>query len=178
MWTKRSFSNKYITKALKSIVDVAFQFLPKETTFESNQNFDNNVGIDLENPVYSDSETTDTFNSMLRSNSREINERNRVSTRSDIELEKIIFLELIKNKNIGGHSTTSFWNKFKSQLPLLSSVARQLLNIPSSGACIERFFSICGVICTQRRGNMSTDMIIKRSMLKVNLDILTEFTNK
>ena len=49
-----------------------------------------------------------------------------------------------------------------------------MLNIPSSSASIERFFSICGVICTQRRGNMDPDTIIKRSMLKVNVTLLEE----
>ena len=45
-----------------------------------------------------------------------------------------------------------------------------LLNIQSS-AFIERFFSICGVVCTRRATNMKADLIIKRSMLKSNIDI-------
>ena len=179
LWTKRSFSIEYIQKALRSIVKVASEFLPKENTFDSQQNSNNDVGVDLQNPVYSqEDDSIDTYTQMPRSDSGELNNFNSTSTRTDLESEKVKFLQLIKEKDIGSHSTKSFWNHYKAQLPLLSCVARQLLNIPSSSASIERFFSICGVICTQRRGNMSADMIITRSMLKVNLNLLTEHSSK
>ena len=57
-------------------------------------------------------------------------------------------------------------------------VNRKLLCIPSTSASIERFFSNCGVICATRRGNMSHYMIIKRSLLKVDLHLLEKNTNK
>lgn len=180
-WTKRSFSAKYIRQALNSLVDVAVEFLPKENSFECESTDENGInvaGVDLNNPVFSQEESQDTYAQMLRSSSVDLNEINRVSSRSDLESEKAIFLNLIKDKCISANSTTSFWKRFQSKLPNLSIVARQLLNIPASSAFIERFFSICGVVCTQRRGRMDEDMIIKRSMLKVNLDLLTSFTEK
>ena len=47
-----------------------------------------------------------------------------------------------------------------------------LLNIPSSRAFIERFFSICGAICNKRSGNYSDDMIILKSFSKANMNTL------
>ena len=65
-----------------------------------------------------------------------------------------------------------FWNSFNNQMPNLTELALILLNIPSSSAFIERVFSIPWAICEQRRGNMSDSLIIHRSMLKTNLDIV------
>ena len=47
--------------------------------------------------------------------------------------------------------------------------ALRLLSIPASSAFFERFFSICGTVCTKRNGNMGDDLLIKRSFLKSNL---------
>ena len=113
---------------------------------------------------------------MLRSNSGEFNLNDSEDLKAELEIEKRNFLNLVKEKDISSHSSYSFWNHYQTKLPLLSEAARKILNIAASSASIERFFSICGVVCTQRRGNMSPDMIIKRSMLKVNLQLLEEST--
>ena len=42
-----------------------------------------------------------------------------------------------------------FWSSNSSKLPILCSLSRILLNISSSSAFIERFFSISGIICKQ-----------------------------
>ncbi len=47
------------------------------------------------------------------------------------------------------------------------------LRIESSSALIERFFSICGVVCTRRETIMKADLLIKRSM-KSNMHILAQ----
>ena len=59
------------------------------------------------------------------------------------------------------------------KFPMLYKLALVLLNIQSSSAFIERFFSICGVFCTRRATNMKADLLIKRSMMKSNMHILT-----
>ena len=63
-------------------------------------------------------------------------------------------------------------------MPLLAKLAVILSNIPSSSAYIERFYRICGNVCKQRAGNMSSDTIINRSVLKANIDILNEIAEK
>ena len=49
-------------------------------------------------------------------------------------------------------STKDFWKENKKTLPLLFELTLILLNIPSSSAYVERFFSICGVVNRKRTG--------------------------
>jgi hypothetical protein len=62
----------------------------------------------------------------------------------------------------------------ESKLTHLKKLALMLLNIPSSAAYIERQFSIAGAICSQRRGNMKSEQIITRVMLKTNMNLLKQ----
>jgi hypothetical protein len=64
------------------------------------------------------------------------------------------------------------------EFPSLYEIAIILLIIQSSQAFIERFFNICGVVCTKRATNMKVDLIIRRSMLKSNIDISDRLNNK
>ena len=59
-------------------------------------------------------------------------------------------------------------------MPNLFKLTVILLNIKSSSAFIERYFSISGIICDKRRLSMKDDLIIMRSMMKTNMKILTE----
>ena len=56
----------------------------------------------------------------------------------------------------------------------LTKPERILFNISSSSAFIEKFFSITGIICSQRRNNIKDDLIIMKSLLKSNVKILKE----
>ena len=69
-------------------------------------------------------------------------------------------------------TTKMFWIENRKTLPSLYKLAQRLLTIPASSAFIERFFSVCGVICKKRCGNMSDELKIMRSFLKCNIDIL------
>ena len=62
-------------------------------------------------------------------------------------------------------------------MPILFKTAMILLNISASSAFIERFFSICGVVCEARRERQSDDMIICRCMLKANIQNLLKLKN-
>ncbi|CAF1101497.1 unnamed protein product, partial [Brachionus calyciflorus] len=71
---------------------------------------------------------------------------------SNLRIEKDIFISLINKpveENEETLSTKQFWNKNKKK-SLLYSVSRILITIPGSFAFIERFFSVCGVICKKR----------------------------
>lgn len=70
-----------------------------------------------------------------------------------------------------------FWRKYGKELPKLKSLALILLNIPASSAFIEKFFSQCGEICSRRRGNLSADQIIIRTMLKTNINFLKDLNS-
>jgi len=82
-------------------------------------------------------------------------------------------------------STKFFWcvsyekinltsSKHSSKFVRLRELSRVLLNISSTSAFIERFFSIAGIISKIRSPNMSANLIATRSMLKSNIEILEE----
>ncbi len=58
--------------------------------------------------------------------------------------------------------------------PILYKTATILLNISASSAFIERFFSICGVLCDSRRESQSDETNIKKNTHFIFL-ILFEF---
>ena len=90
-----------------------------------------------------------------------------------IRKETAEFLTHLNGRNVGlMQSTRSFWKKSAVLFPNLTKAALILYNIPASSAFIERFFSICGITCRKNAGNMGAKMIISRSMLKANLNLL------
>ncbi len=58
-------------------------------------------------------------------------------------------------------------------MPRLSKLALKLTNIPSLSAFIERHYSLCCTICTQRRVSMKSELIIQRAMIKSNIDLFS-----
>ena len=66
----------------------------------------------------------------------------------------------------------------KEKLPHLKDLAEILLNIPSSAAFIERYYSLCGNICKTKSGNMcmGKKQIMKRSLLKANIAIIKKLS--
>ena len=65
---------------------------------------------------------------------------------------------------------------YKEKLPHLKDLAEILLNIPSSAAFIERYYSLWGNVCKTKCGNMGKDQIIKRSLLKANIAIIKQLS--
>ena len=93
-----------------------------------------------------------------------------VSAENEIKIEK--FLTKLSENNFDFVSSRQFWIENSTKMPILADLSLLLLNIPSSSAFIDRFFSICGAICNKRSGNYSDDMIILRSFLKANMNTL------
>ena len=65
-------------------------------------------------------------------------------------------------------TTKQFWNVSNSRMSVLFRLATILLSIPESQAFKKRFFSVCGVICKKRAGNMSDDLKKNRAFFKCN----------
>jgi hypothetical protein len=61
-----------------------------------------------------------------------------------------------------------------NKIPYLTKLAQILLNIQSSAAGIERFFSVCGYVCSDRRGAMKSDLIRNLCLLKANFEIIND----
>ena len=97
--------------------------------------------------------------------------------RIEVEKEIIKFKEILNShKMVYNHSTSYFWLSNSKELPHLNKLSIILLNIQASSAFIERFFSITGVVFKSRCGNMGDDLIIIRSLLKTNMEILEKLT--
>lgn len=101
-------------------------------------------------------------------------EKFKINTELDKEIKYLTEILSKREVLIAIKSNLSFWSKHQDSMPRLSRLAITLSNINASSAFIERFFSICGIICKKQRGNMNDDMIITRSILKSNIDILKE----
>ena len=52
-----------------------------------------------------------------------------------------------------------FWTEVHLSFPILWRIARRVLPTPASSTDVERLFSVCGLICTDRRGNLSPEHV-------------------
>ena len=85
------------------------------------------------------------------------------------------FLDLLKQgieKSEKLFSTADFWVNHRCDFPLLTKLTEKLYNCPASSANIERYFSIAGIISNTRGSNISDELVILRSLTKVNIEIL------
>jgi hypothetical protein len=83
---------------------------------------------------------------------------------------------LVGNKKIVNSTKANFefWKENQREIPILFELQLILLNIPETSSFIERFFSIAGIVCDIKRLNMTDELIIERSMMKANIEILKE----
>jgi hypothetical protein len=132
----------------------------------------------------SHSSTVDSMDHWLDSDDNYASENDQGSELISVvsEKERIEFLKIIENDLPFEKSTknaTISWKKNRvKKFPMIARLASLLLNIPSSAAHIERFYSICGNVCEPKRGNMNHETIILRSILKANMGILSELVHK
>lgn len=173
MWINKSYCENLVLDGLRSLRLVYFKFLYEEKLQDAEE---------VNSPSSSGSETDDDgyFLDELMKDDEGLIDKNKEPEKYKIELElerEIKFLTDILSKPEalkGIKSNIVFWSKYKNEMPRLSRLAIVLLNINASSAFIERFFSICGIICKKQSGNMSDEMIITRSILKTNIEILKE----
>ena len=176
LWFCKSFGQDQHDKCITNLSNVANEIVEKEKEDKfrkrqkapPNKQFDENNIADAFDSLYHDVENDDNIFTTAQSD------------KSSIELEKTKFLAILEDASQLLITTKQFWQKHRSTLPNLYKVARHLLSIPSSSAFVERFFSICGVICRKRAGNMSDKTLITRSFLKTNMKLLNclHLTNK
>ena len=117
------------------------------------------------------------FNCSQASNgNNQSNEARLFEINKALDTEISIFSEILGNpiklKKI--KKTSEFWKENKFLMPHLFELQIILLNLPATSSFIERFFIISGIVCDVRRLNMTDDLIIKRSMMKANMNILRD----
>ena len=170
LWFSKPFASDQHDRSIKSLVKVATDLIEK-TKNDLNDAKENEASYINTNKKEDDD--GDFFDQLYRSDYDEnVEIRTCLTEKSQIEEEKEIFLATLEDASELTLTTNAFWLKYRKRLPNLFKIAMQLLSIPSSSAFIERFFSICGVICKKRCGNMSDATIISRSFLKTNLRLL------
>lgn len=86
------------------------------------------------------------------------------------------FGEFVRSKNgevmcqIKDNAT--FWSENTSRFPNLHKLALILLGIPSSSACIERFFSLCGFMSKKQAAAIDNELFAKKCLLRGNLEVI------
>ena len=71
-----------------------------------------------------------------------------------------------------------WWKAHKNQFPLMSQAVRGLVCVPASSSASERAFSVGGLICSQRRGLLSTKRIEELANIKLNYTAVKTYVDK
>lgn len=169
IWYWKNYAEDIAFKAKEELINVAFSLLDNLNALNNKSN-----NSSVRNTQKSTQNDDDDMFYKLHCEEEENEEELNTTTIITLRKEKEIFLSLIHSDETSALTTPlrRFWIENKKQLPNLFKLANQLLSIPSSSAFVERFFSICGVICKKRCGNMSDETFIMRSFIKCNLAIL------
>jgi hypothetical protein len=83
------------------------------------------------------------------------------------EIDK--YLSIPETDQTEENDPLDWWNKQKSQFPILSILARKYLAIPASSVPSERLFSDAGNHVTQKRNQLDPYLLDKLLLLKRNL---------
>jgi len=174
IWYNRKFSEENVTIATNELVNVASTFIQTD----SQEKVAKKQTITHKH-VDSDQEDDDLMFGLFQDDSDDdsSHSKSNLSNTQLLKNEKEIFLSLLSKEEETKKTSKNFWNDNKKKLPNLFKVAQFGFSVPASSAFIERFFSVCGVVCKKRCGNMSDDFIVKRSFLKCHMDILNELSN-
>ncbi|KAA8643858.1 uncharacterized protein ATNIH1004_010633 [Aspergillus tanneri] len=71
----------------------------------------------------------------------------------------LVLFEILQAYGIVNTSPRAFWKEHEREFPALSSLARDVLAIPASGAGVERLFNSARDICHYRRGHLKSSTI-------------------
>ena len=113
------------------------------------------------------------FSQLLSESEEEFQQSFTFSDSNSIIKEKEAFVRILDDIDLKKvKSTKQFWMTNANLLPKTCQVALILMNIPSNSAFVERFFSLCGIICHDKAGNMSDDLIINRAMIASNIRLI------
>jgi len=104
----------------------------------------------------------------------------RINKQEELNTEIITFAAMFSGKHfeIPNLSSNNFWKEKKLKFPHLSTLFLIFNSINASSAFIERFFSICGIISTQRNQNSHEDLFIARVMLCSNINLVSNLKTK
>ncbi len=182
-WVGRNWSRSYFSKGLEALSPVAVKFLgPKQI-----ENSDLPIStqneierLDLTSPVINSPKSANYFfhKNLFFSNEKELETEEGKLTifRNCLNKEIEAFTKIVTEKEFitSCKSTKQFWIKNSKVFPILFKLTLILLNINSSSACIERYFSICGFISNKKSGNINNDLFVSKCLLRSNISLLNE----
>ena len=153
-WIGRSWSKEKFTDGLNSIKTAAKHFLLTNSTKTSqDSNLSNEIREQLTTPLIKTQISANNFFFSSFQTSTKSPELDNEIIINEVEKEVYVlraFLSAKNNDNLNSiFSTRRFWLLIETY-PKLTKLAEILLNINSSSACIERYFSICG-FCSKKK---------------------------
>ncbi|CAF0799022.1 unnamed protein product [Brachionus calyciflorus] len=161
MWVSEPWTNNLFTKGLSSLKNIGSKLLEVHNESE-NQPRTQSRTIQID-----DSPSTSFYAGFFSAeHNRPINNLSDEIFKHEIENEvnKLKAILTADNNKLILTTTNSkeFWYQHQGAFAKLSKLANILLNINSSSACVERFFSLCGFIENKRNQNMETELFINR----------------
>ena len=181
-WINRSYASGYLKKGFDALKNTCILFLfVKNESVNNDELEDSNDSTQQETQASVKSCDNLTNNKYYNFSQQSENDNESDEIRLFQFVKKIdeeitvlsgILTETKKLKKI--KKTRDFWLHHKNDMPYLYELQLLLLNIPASSSFIERFFSISGFVCDVKRLNMKEDLIIMRSLMKANMNILKE----
>ena len=167
---KKPFGKDYIKQAFDNLLDFSHLIDENESISNTATSIESTVSstnININNDNDLDADLSLLFKTIIENQSDEdLN-----STKNCMEKEREIFKAML-NEKFFNLTSSKFWLDNKKNFPNLYKLSLVLFNIPSSSAFVERFFSICGIVNNQRRGNMKDQNLINRAFLKTNIDLV------
>ena len=141
-WALNDYATEYYSKGFEAFNRVYFYWLNKKKR-----------QIHLNPPATPKSAKSDTIDLFFGSIDDKIQlvlDQENID-RENFELEINAFRSKLRNEMFVENRVTTklFWQKNPLEFPNLYEIAIISLNVQSYTAFIERFFSICGVVCTR-----------------------------
>lgn len=192
-WLGRQWSTNAFTSGIKALKFSIKHFLFNKHVTNSTQNNSSNEQVNLGTLSLNENNSTSPNLSTPHSASNNFyssffnSDANYVQTELENEIindtinKEVDSFQLLLSQDDFGvlksiKSTRLFWEIHRQKFPNLFQLALILLNINSSSACIERYFSICGFVSKKRTGNITNELFITRCILRANMDILKDLS--
>jgi hypothetical protein len=179
---KSEFATEIIEPAFSSIKDVYKLFVKDESPLSPLSPLVTHSESTVFEPkkfltfFFKNNESQTSFNSEIQ----------KIVIDQELDSEIDIYKNLIAEKNFWNgfellyKSSSEFWinSQIQKQMPKLSQLFFILNTIPATSAAIERFFSIAGIVNDKRRLRMRDDLVIQRTMIKSNMELLENSSKK
>ena len=182
-WSKHVYSQELVRNLHENIKEAYFKMIyDREKLFLNDSSSETNK-LTTQRSESANTAPDSSFHSefsLSQENSGNHSERtddllSRQKVDKELEAEISLFLTIFqsnefRNKDLVPVSTRLFLLANIKNFKLLIKLSLILLNIPASSSFIERFLSITGIICKKNSLNISDDLLICTSLLKVNLN--------